>query len=77
MKEYRAIFKCRLCGCIYTGGIAGRTTAAASATCACLGDRLIPQAPRMNEIHYCENGDIGIADFQGFKQMEESEADLK
>lgn len=68
MTEYRAIFKCRLCGETYESGCTGGAKAAMDgALSACIGKQLIPNAPCMNEVHNCKDGGLGIADFQGFR----------
>lgn len=40
-------------------------------TLACLGILSQPQAPTLIEPHSCKNGDFGVADFQGFRKVEE------
>lgn len=74
MRRYLAIYKCRLCGetfCAKEAG--GRRAALNAAICASMGKLPEPNAPTLNDIHSCEDGSIGIADFIGFK--EESESD--
>lgn len=67
-EEYRAIYKCRLCGEVYESGCAGgRKIAMQAAISSCLCFQSFPQQPSMNEVHYCKNGDFGVADFQGFR----------
>lgn len=69
--EYQAVFKCRLCGESYVGACTGnKNIALQSLTSACLGLPLQPQAPTMTETHACANGDLGVADFQGFRKVE-------
>lgn len=72
-KTYRAVFKCRLCGETYTTCTCSEILARRTAQNACDGifDELHGLAPQMNEIHNCSNGNIGIADFQGYELMEE------
>lgn len=70
--KYRTIFKCRLCGEIYEGGCTGSQSVAMQAiTLACLGILSQPQAPTLIEPYSCKNGDFGVADFQGFRKVEE------
>lgn len=71
-REYRSIFKCRLCGEIYEDGcIRGDHTLATRHMLATLTD-LFPtsQAPELNDIHSCKDGSLGISDFQGLKLKE-------
>ncbi|MDE7242882.1 MAG: hypothetical protein K2O18_02745 [Oscillospiraceae bacterium] len=71
MMEYRTIFKCRLCGETYEGGCTGNENVALRAVIfACMGKSSEPQAPTLTEAHSCMNGDIGVADFQGFRKVE-------
>lgn len=74
MRRYLAIYKCRLCGETFGAKEAGgRRTALNAAIFASMGKPPEPNAPTLNDIHCCEDGSIGIADFIGFK--EESGAD--
>ena len=67
--EYKAIYKCRLCGRTYHNGA---TTGAKQATL-CMellhgGIRgVVPQAPAMTETHHCGGDCLGLADFQGWR----------
>lgn len=70
MTEYRATYKCRLCGKeIITVFVAtNRALAAETATALVEGvDIDDPLAPVMQKVHYCDNGGIGISDFQGWR----------
>lgn len=72
--EYKTVFKCRLCGECYESGCTGSQSVALQATvCACLGKSFQPQSPDLTEPHFCKNGDIGVADFQGFRKVEKNE----
>lgn len=74
MRRYLAIFKCRLCGetfCAKETG--GRETALNAAIFASMGKLPEPNAPTLNDIHSCEDGSIGIADFIGFKEGEDDD----
>lgn len=70
--EYRAIYKCRLCGnkysCTATGNkdIAYRTVVELTV----LGYSTEPQAPTMTAPHPCPSGSIGVADFQGWEKVD-------
>lgn len=70
--EYRAIFKCRLCGKKFRGTITGNRDLAFSIAVevAVNGTSVMAQAPCMNEPHCCLDGSIGIADFQGWQMRE-------
>ena len=70
--EYRAIYKCRLCGERYKSVSAGKRTALQSSIKACLGYSSAPQAPLMADVHLCKDGSYGIADFEGFKKKVEN-----
>lgn len=66
-KEYRSLFKCRLCGETYESvGTVNKEIAMNAAISACLGKPFQPQAPALNEVHVCKDGGFGIADFQRF-----------
>ncbi len=69
MSDYGALFKCRLCGETFiTAKTGGRKVAERAALFASMGKVSEPQAPTLHDIHICENGGIGIADFLGFKE---------
>lgn len=74
MTEYHSIFKCRLCGyryasgCIYTKEIMVRTVMDG-----CFRNVLLmPNAPSIIEMHSCQDGSVGVADFQGFRRVNKS-----
>lgn len=73
--EYKAIYKCRLCGEVYKNGVTtGQDMAMrcmAELVCGIRGT--VPIAPTMTETHYCGGdyaGSLGLADFQGWKKEE-------
>lgn len=69
MNGYSALFKCRLCGETFiTAGTGDRKTAEKAAIFAAIGEPPEPNGPTLHDIHICENGGIGIADFLGFKE---------
>lgn len=72
MNEYKAIFKCRLCGEIYKSQIAGRVIAVQSVISACNNniEPISSTAPSITEPHFCKDDSIGVADFQGFRREE-------
>ena len=68
---YTAVYKCRLCGEDFTTCCTGRRAKAAGMTLALtVGVEYDAKSPTMHTIHYCENREIGIADFQGWKIKE-------
>lgn len=70
--SYSAVYKCRLCGEKYTSGncLTGSRAKAAGIVIALAVDSIDyhdePLAPTMQWIHYCDNGDVGTSDFQGW-----------
>lgn len=67
MKAFYGKFKCRLCGKEFIAMEANsRDTAIKAAVEAVTGSITMTQAPTVVDIHNCENGNIGIADFIGF-----------
>lgn len=69
---YSAVYKCRLCGEKYTSvRFMGSRAKAAGIVVALAVDSIDyhdePLAPTMQWIHYCNNGDVGISDFQGWE----------
>ena len=69
MSTFVAIYKCRLCEKIEEAHHTGKTLATHYLQNAILGQVLNPTHPHMIEPHQCDNGSIGIADFQGFKKV--------
>lgn len=72
----KAIYKCRLCGAIYSNGV---TTGKTIAT-RCMVELTVglvstePMAPTMTEPHHCGGdhaGSLGLADFQGWQEEAE------
>jgi len=70
--EYRAAFKCRLCGKTFTTAITGNRDLAFSLTArlSVSNSPAVAQAPCLMEPHCCLNGEIGIADFLGWQLSE-------
>lgn len=65
---YTAVHKCRMCGEIYEGvKTGGRNFVVQSIIEMDTGKYTIPQAPHLVDIHLCKNGNIGCADFVGWK----------
>ena len=51
----------------------GRKAAERAAIYASMGKVSEEQAPDLHDIHICEDGGIGIADFLGFKERKDDE----
>ncbi len=72
MEMYIAMFKCRLCGEKYEdGGILNNKDAEEVAMSAIIGDQSDPLEIRLHDIHYCDDGSLGVADFIGIKREDE------
>lgn len=73
-KTYRAVYKCRLCGRIVDSGArAGRAVAMKETSL------LVNGIPSKNGAHIamviwhiCDNAEIGICDFHGWKEEQEN-----
>lgn len=75
MTEYRAIYKCRLCGGEF---VSAATTSADIAiknmvlmTAECDVNQKILNPVTKLSMHSCKDGSMGLADFMGFRKMEE------
>lgn len=70
-KIYKAFFKCRLCGEIFsTVTTENRIMATKIVSCVCTNtDSDIALAPDSKEVHMCKDGGIGMADFLGFNDV--------
>lgn len=69
MSEYRAIYKCRLCGGEFTKFV---TEFSYDANLYIMPMCLQNQRNNLPfESHICPNGDIGFADFLGFRKVED------
>lgn len=67
--QYKAVYRCRLCGKEYRPGITTDQAMAvahmeelAAGLCG-----TVPVAPRLTEPHPCHDGSLGVADFLGWK----------
>ena len=74
-KEFRAVYKCRLCGeCDDSTGFGGTTITAIRMATEVIhdGDARLSKGDgigvQRESVHYCKNGGVGIADFVGFRQ---------
>jgi hypothetical protein len=72
---YKAKHKCRLCGKVYESGstTGDRDIVNQSMAELIVGIGTMPQAPTLNDVHYCENGNIGCADFLGWQREEKED----
>lgn len=68
---YQAIYKCRMCGEYSLGCITDRIIATRCMLQVSHGiDSSEVLCPSITEMHYCEDGSYGLADFQGFKKAD-------
>lgn len=73
--EYKSIYKCRLCGEVFSDG----ETDKSNARFVCTGLMMSEHLPNRytgfssfrNIVHFCKDGSFGFADFQGFEKMNE------
>jgi len=71
--EFHSIYKCRLCGKEYASGCTrNKTIALNSMIGASQNIPLVVQQPTLTDTHYCDDGSYGIADFQGFRKVEDN-----
>ncbi len=68
---YRVKYKCRLCGEFFKDAITGKAIAEVSIFAAFRGENTRPMAPKMNTVHYCTDGGLGVADFIGFECIDD------
>lgn len=64
MAEYKKVFKCCLCGEVFVSGYVRSEYAVRDAF-------TFSKVWEIIEPHNCENGDVGVAKFQGFKKVGE------
>lgn len=76
MSEYRAIYKCRMCGEEYSGIQVNSTIAFAATVAFGCGAAESFDLLSMNTViyktnnHECKDGSLGLADFIGFRKVE-------
>ena len=69
--NYKTLYKCPLCGKTFTDMPTGELiTRNDIVVLEKVGNTQKYVSPRQNIIHHCSNGDIGFAEFVGFKRME-------
>lgn len=70
----KAVYKCRMCGKTYTVQQAGKDIAKMCMIELVAGVRgSVPGAPSIIDMHHCggeHDGDLGLADFQGWEKEE-------
>lgn len=75
MTEYRAIYKCRLCGEEFVSAITGSADIAIKnmvimiAECD-LKQKILNPVTKLS-MHGCKDGSMGLADFLGFRKVED------
>lgn len=74
--KYEAIYKCRLCGELFGDGFAGEDIAYMSVSTLVAfnepkNETITNITKHHRNIHTCKNGSYGLADFQGFKKVED------
>lgn len=75
MSEYRAIYKCRLCGKNFDDGTVNKQQLASNGTVAIAvngnADNAMKESALFRySVHCCDDGSFGFSDFQGFKKVE-------
>lgn len=74
--EYRAIYKCRLCGEEFEDCVTGEELAQViNIALVVLGHTQHVKIQRnlyQHATHFCKDGSFGFADFQGFKKFEDN-----
>ena len=80
MSEYRAIYKCRLCGEEFEDARMGRDIAYMGAAVLTVKEHFKPEGCAIGahkyNTHVCDDGSYGFADFIGFRKAEdENETD--
>ena len=75
MSEYRAIYKCRLCGEEFESGTTTSTDVVIknmlNVTTGCGIKQYIGNPVTETYMHSCKDGSMGLSDFLGFRKVEE------
>ena len=75
MTEYRAIYKCRLCGEEYVSAVTGNADIAikhmVSVTSGYNPTEYIGATITETTMHSCKGGSMGLSDFLGFRKVED------
>lgn len=74
MAEYRAIYKCRMCGGEYSTAGAGENIAFQSIVGITSKDFFYPKGSGIglhrHDVHNCKDGSFGFSDFIGMRKVE-------
>ena len=77
MTEYRAIYKCRLCGEKFEDGRTGIDTAYMGCAVLVAKEHFKPEGCAIgvhrHNTHVCDDGSYGFADFVGFKKVDDED----
>ena len=77
MTEYRAIYKCRLCGEEFVSAITGNADIAIKnmvrVTTGIKPLEFIGNPIEETSMHSCKDGSMGMADFLGFRKVEDED----
>ena len=75
MTEYRAIYKCRLCGEEFVSAVTGSADIAIKnmvlMTAECDMKQKIFNPVTKLSMHSCKDGSMGLSDFLGFRKVED------
>lgn len=75
MTEYQSIYKCRLCGGEFVRAVTGNADIAIKnmviVTAECDVKQKILNPVTKLSMHSCKDGSMGLADFLGFRKVEE------
>ena len=75
MSEYRAIYKCRLCGEKFDDGRAGKDIVYMAAAVLTVKNHFKPEGCAIGihryNVHHCSDGSYGFSDFVGFRKVED------
>lgn len=73
MSEYRAIYKCRMCGEEYSDAVSGEMVAMALTVALTVNDSTehvrCNGKLRRHGIHYCKDDSFGFSDFIGMRKV--------
>lgn len=77
---YRPLYKCRLCNKLFVFGEGHSESDMLGRLCRCINQangiiryRDAPYPVNLYDMHYCANGNRGVADFVGFKRVNADE----
>ncbi len=77
MTEYRAIYKCRMCGEEFEDARMGKDIAYMGAAVLTVKEHFKPEGCAIgvhrHNTHVCDDGSYGFADFVGFKKVDDED----